>query len=157
MTLVAALVCRRRLKKVGGRPRAVFRSAWFTALWATTRALFMPGAPKISCQAIDALYHSSLRQQTGRWVVKNTRPCVAMHCFIYQSYARQNSGLQMLSSCSRLTRKGTADVGQGRCAGHSPDRCLVINHKTCRVLLPLLVLIPIPCFALMFEQSLRKA
>ena len=41
--------------------------------------------------------------------------------------------------------------------GHLPDGCLVINHEACRILLPFPVLIPIPCFALMFQESLHNA
>ena len=56
--------------------------------------------------------------------------------------------------------KHTLVHAQGRCMGrqgHLPDGCLIINHEACRVLLPIPVLIPIFCFALMLQESLHKA
>lgn len=76
----------------------------------------------------------------------------------YQSHAWQRQeDCECCPAVVELPGEVKVGAGQGRCAGHSPDGCLVINNETCRVLLPLLVLIPIPGFALMFEQSLRKA
>ena len=59
-TVEAALLCSRRRKNSGPMPAAVPTSAWFTALWATTRAQdWTSSSRRISCQAIDARCQSS--------------------------------------------------------------------------------------------------